>query len=142
MYRRFHHKEKKSQVLSKAQYFIQCHITSKFIETVPKVSLITIKFKLWCYCSESICRYYYKNKQNSKIPEFLEKNASIYYGNSRRWYYKKSVSNAKYETTNVKIYIRLKWWWKAIFIKSKKWRGHGCKKKISSGYVLLCPWAS
>ena len=28
---------------------------------------------------------------------------------------------------------------KAIFVKSKKWRGHGCKKKIWGGYVLLFP---
>ena len=43
MYQRFHHKGKKFQVLSKfqSQYSIQCHITSKLIETVPQVSSIT-----------------------------------------------------------------------------------------------------
>ena len=43
MYQRFHHKEKISQVLSKvqSQYFIQCHITSLFIETVSPVSFET-----------------------------------------------------------------------------------------------------
>ena len=83
MYQRFHHKEKISQVLSKvrSQYFIQCYITSSFIETVPQVSFIKLLQMLL-----------QKKQQNSKIAEFLEKIASIYYGNSQGDV-KKSVSN-------------------------------------------------
>ena len=47
-------------------------------------------------------RCYYKNNNgNSKIAEFLEKNAFIYYENSRGDA-KKSVGNAKYETEHCK----------------------------------------
>ena len=41
-------------------YFIQCHITSSFIVTVPRVLLIT-KVQILCYHSETIPDHYVKS---------------------------------------------------------------------------------
>ena len=63
----------------KMSRIIVCHITSLFIVAVPQVSFITKVQIVMSFWNRS---RYYKNKQNSYISEFLEMNASIYYGNS------------------------------------------------------------
>ena len=70
------------------------HITSSFIVAVPQVSFITKVQIMVPFLNTS--RYYYKNKQNGYIAEFLGVNASIYYGNY--WCNMQSkVSNDKFK---------------------------------------------
>ena len=70
------------------------HITSSFIVAVPQVSFITKVQIMVPFLNTS--GYYYKNKQNGYIAEFLGVNASIYYGNY--WCNMQSkVSNDKFK---------------------------------------------
>ena len=85
MYQRFHHKEKISQVLSKVQSQSSFNVTPQVHSSkqcLRHCSFIT-KVQIVLSLFRNHCRYYYKKKDNSKIAEYLEMNASIYYGNSR-----------------------------------------------------------
>ena len=95
------------------------HITSSFIVAVPQVSFITKVQIMVPFLNTS--RYYYKNKQNGYIAEFLGVNASIYYGNS--WcdmQSKVSLCKAKYQMTNLKMIFNESGEVKVIFVKSKR----------------------